>query len=240
MSIKFNINAKDVISNFYFKENTKKLKIIKKKEKLDYDLDNSQRCNIFLDLHKMKNKYWMNMFDTFQGPLPLSTTKPCRWCHLTYTTIPLGCPVKYHSNISEDDTSIVHKIWKDRFLSYLKEMNLNNDSTEFFETVGKFCGFCCIKGYIIEQIKKNKNSIYKNSLSLLTLMYIKYNLLETTMPIVNIPIALPHTSLILYDGHLTVEKYREQLGNFSYTETPNIKRPLLFSCSEYLKEIKYN
>ena len=61
-----------------------------------HDLDKiGKRALLFLDTKKQKIKAWPIMVDTANTLLPLYTSRRCRNCHHSYSTHPIGCPLKY-------------------------------------------------------------------------------------------------------------------------------------------------
>ena len=183
----------------------------------------SKNCVYFLDPHKHKIKLWCNMFDIAQfGPLPIHTTKPCWNCRHTFSTYPIGCPIRYVK------TSMLSPILFSQIKEWLKSMNLPEDIGDIFETEGIFCSFPCALRYIISQ---GKVALYKKSATLLALMYSRF-----TGQISDIPKAASWKVLKPYGGHLTIEEYRESFGKFSYVETPNIRKPMMYSTARYIQE----
>lgn len=209
---------------------------------LKHDFDRvGKRAIYFLDNKKNQIKLWPNMIDiTIKGPLPLYTNIPCRNCHHTYTTHPLGCPIRYNSNCA-DNTPIKKQIEK-----FLKENNFPIISNDYFETERMFCTLACIKSYILSCLSKNSSCKYADSLTYLTLMYKKinensYSLEKETFPLVDeiLPIiysAQPIDMLKTNGGHLSIDEYRASTGILQYDSTVNIKRPLMFSSSILFQE----
>jgi hypothetical protein len=184
----------------------------------------SKRIMYFLDVHKAQVKYWITMIDlSSNGALPTFTKKPCWWCRNSFNTRPLGCPLRYHP----------HKkvgIDKDRIEGKLKQANLPTDTNDFFETDGIFCSFPCCKAYILSNLRVSK---YKNSSSLLTLMYAIF-----FGEIIRIPRAHPWKALKEWGGYMTIKEFRSSFGKLVLTETANMRRPLLYSSSCYIAEKK--
>ena len=187
----------------------------------------------FLDSKKNKIKLWPVMIDiTQKGNLPFYTDKPCRYCHHCFNTHPIGCPVRYNPDII-DKNSDEYK----RVIDFLNKYNFNTESTDFFETEHLFCSWPCVKAYILNMLSTNSMSQkYTESLSYLTLMYKKVNDLKGD--IYKIPVAPPIDILEAYGGHLTIDEYRSSFGTIDYKSTVNIRRPYMFSCSQYIEEVK--
>lgn len=227
-----NINIADVIMNNF---NTKDIPDTPIQPEISDEVsissllqEKSNRCIYFLDQYKNRIKYWVNMIDyTQNGALPLYTNKPC-WgpCRSTFNTHPIGCPIKYNSHKEEG-------LEKERIEKHLHEMNLTFEKNDFFETVGIFCSFPCVKAYIYDEMSRGNRARYKDSLTLLTLMYEKLFGEKIT-----IPKAGDYKLLKEYGGHLTPEELRGTFGRLEYEETTNLRRPYMFSSSVYIKETR--
>jgi len=181
--------------------------------------EKSKRSYYFLDNRKIQNKFWRNLIDiTTTGPLPHTTENPCWWCRNTFSTNPIGCPLKYNPH-KEENTKIDEKF---------KKAGIKTSTNDFFETEGLFCSFPCCKAFIIDQKSCVK---YKESLALLSLLLIKlYG------KIVEIPTAPSWKIIKEYGGHLTIEEYRATFGKLEYTLTVNMRRPYMFCSSSYIEE----
>lgn len=186
----------------------------------------SKRSIYFIDPNKEKVKMWVNMVDIVQaGALPRFTNEYCWWCRSSFTTHPIGCPLRYHSEN-------LPPLKKKRAIKRLLDANLPvDDGIDFFETEGIFCTFPCVKAYIIDNLSKSDNNDYRRSLTLLTFMYQKL-MGEKQM----IPAAGSWKTLINYGGHLTPEEFRSASGLLEYTVTPNARRPLMYSSGFYIRE----
>lgn len=229
------ISKKDRVAIFGVKDKFKDIDILHENDKM------SKRVQYFFDIKKNKVKVWPVMVDTQKGSLPLYTNKPCRNCHHTYDTHPYGCPIRYNPHIPTTVISNVHNsssvVLRDRVIAFLIENNLPADTNDFFETEQMFCCLPCVKSYILSCLSNNSKAYkYKKSLSYLTLMYKKiYGI--TGIPSI-IPRAGPIEILDTYGGHLTIEEYRASIGLLHYEHTPNIRRPYMYSSSDYIEETK--
>lgn len=190
-----------------------------------------KRAVYFLDSKKNKIKLWPTMIDiTNDIILPLYTTNPCRYCHHTYTTNPLGCPIKYYPHSSNNESKIK------QIEAFLNKHNLPSKSTDYFETEQMFCRLSCVKSYIYDCISKNPMSYkYCNSLSYLTLMFKKINDIDGIPQ--NIPLSPPIEVLESYGGHLSIDAYHKSIETVQYEVTINVKKPIMFSASAYIEEI---
>ena len=176
---------------------------------------------IFYDLNKGKFNSLTTMVDIItQKYLPLSTDKACWWCGYTFDSCPIGLPLKYHENNGK-----VNDMY-----NFLKSRNLSTEENDYFETEGIYCSFPCCKADIID---KQFNSRYKNSLTLLTLLYKKL-----FGDVVDIPKAPSWKLLEMWSGPLTIQQFRKNFGRYIYYETPNIKRPFMFTVGHVIEEVK--
>ena len=135
--------------------------------------EKSKRAYYFLDTRKMQNKFWSVMIDvTANGPLPNTIQKPCWWCRHKFSTKPIGCPLKYHSQKSSG-------IEKERFEEKLKAANLPTTTNDFFETEVYFAAFHVVKHS--SSIKKDLSNI-KNRLHCF-LYYFPFCILQINTPL---------------------------------------------------------
>lgn len=239
-----NINAKEVIRNFYFpkekKENKNKVKLKNaiitsltdgKEDPLSTLINrNSKRYCLVQDASENPQKLWMNMVHLNKDgitSLPLTTNHPCWWCRTSFLTCPIGLPVRYVS------TNFLSDQQKEYVLNNLKKQNITaKHPIEYFECEGIFCSFPCVKSYIFDNV--TLNSRYRKSCNLLTLLFFK--LKPNDEEDINIPCAPSWKLLKDWGGHLTKDEFRASIGNLYYVVTENIRRPLLYSCSEYILE----
>ena len=192
----------------------------------------SKKAMNFIDPNKEKIRLWVNMVDIYtNGALPRYTTKKCFGnCRSKFKSHPIGCPLRYNC-ISEDKSSKVSKLDRERIVNKFKEANLPDDTTDFFETEGIFCTFPCIKAYILDQLSRTKSPKYKKSLTLLTLLYLKL-----VGVICTIPTAGSWKLTTDWGGHMSPPEYRSTTGLLEYTETVNIRRPYMFCSSNWIRE----
>ncbi len=182
----------------------------------------------FLDAKKNKIKLWPVMINTSIGILPLMSDKPCRNCHHTYSTCPIGCPIQYYPHIVEDSPR------KIQIQTFLRENNFQSQLTDYFVTEHMFCTLPCVRAYIFSCLSKNPMSRkYGDSLSYLLLMFKKLNNIEGIPE--NIPIAPMIETLVNYNGHLKIDEYRN-LNDVLHYFTINIKRPIMFASCGYIEE----
>lgn len=201
----------------------------------------NKRSMIFMNQYKNQSRMFAVMIDVTQnGALPRMTHRPCWWCRSSFSSIPVGCPIKYNKNTPGT-------LEAKRFDEYLKSINIVSDgSNDFFETEGIFCTLSCAKAYALDQLQRTSSPRYKDSLILLNLIK------EKTDPCVGghggqaghgsqdstIPIAPSWKMIDEWGGHLTPREFRESFGLVEYKETINLRRPLLYSTSQYFQEKK--
>lgn len=190
----------------------------------------SRRSVMFLDSNKSPYKIWLNMIDIAQqGALPLHTSKPCWWCRHTFSTHPIGCPIRYHSQTNQTQEE------KNRIANVFKLLNLpEGTGTDYFDTEGIFCSFPCVKAYALSEYSRTHSKKYVQSLTLLTLLR---RVLCDTSPS-KTPIAGDWRILAEYGGHLQIQEYRASFGVLSYSDTTNTKRPFMYPTSLCTKEVR--
>jgi hypothetical protein len=194
---------------------------------LSHEFDTTgKKAEYFVNSKKKRVKLWPTMIDA-QGNfiLPQYTTKPCRNCHQTYTSSPIGCPVNYVENIDENKKQYLAKL--------LQESTYTFDS--YFETEHMFCEKPCIKSYVLSCLSRDPMSCrYNNALTYLSLFYKIDAQIEGRIPI--IPCAPEIEVLELYGGHLNADEFRASTGLLEYKKGVNSKRPLMISCIPYIEE----
>ena len=214
------ITALDVIQNYYYELKEENRTTLLRTNALSV---NSKNVIYFIDPHKNVTKYLINMVDVHDyGSLPIYTSKPCWWCRHSFTTCPIGLPIEYYPH----EPSSHKKISREAALT---KANLSLDMNDFFITDGLFCSFPCCKAFTKDCRGEIK---YRESLTLLLLLYSKL----TNRTVFTIPEA-PHWKLLkAYGGHLTIEEFRQTFGKLEYVQTPNIKRPYMYTCSSIVQE----
>lgn len=192
----------------------------------------NKRSMIFMNQHKNQTRMYAVMIDIVQnGALPRMTNKPCWWCRSSFSSIPVGCPIRYNKNTPGS-------IEAQRFDEYLKSLNIASDgSNDFFETEGLFCTLSCAKAYALDQLQRTSCPRYKDSLTLLNLIRHKSMAVESVNDIA-IPAAPSWKMIDEWGGHLTPREFRESFGLVEYKDTINMRRPLLYSTAQYFQEKK--
>lgn len=220
------LSMKDIISMHFGHKKT--VFFNKEQDQILETLTNQDSENIyFFDSRGAKIKQWVNMYDiTKRGPVPLYTKIYCETCRNSFYTHPLGCPIKY---CRADEKSQHRQVMKE----FIEKNNINSEEFDYFETEKIFCSWPCMKRYILVKLSQNPySSKYKESLSLMTLMFTKV----TGQKSLIIPVANDHSLLEDYGGTWTIEKYRKSFEKVFLYETINTVRPLMFSSSStYIK-----
>jgi len=162
---------------------------------------------------------WLN-----QDKFPTKTDKSCFWCRHSFTTNPLGCPIKYINNRIEK--SYISHITKDKY--YMKEnitktkllntlniklegYDIKQCEKEYYLTDGIFCSFNCIVAFVNDN---SHNNFYNESKMLLNIMYNEINDKKPT----KIKPA-PHWRLLKdYGGTLTIDEFRSTFNIHEYEE----------------------
>jgi hypothetical protein len=248
-NIKIECSIKQIIDEHFHlfnKENNSEMEIIVNKKNFNANNKKSNVKNIFLseeekknkksisflDIKKNKVKLWPIMADiNGLGILPFMTDKPCRNCHHTFNNRPIGCPIKYLPDIKDDKDPL-----KKQIEDFFKAHNYEYDSTYGFGTDQLFCTPSCIKSYIFERLSIEPMSMkYNNSLSYLTLLVKKMYNIEGIPE--KIRCADPIESLGAYGGHVEIDEYRDKNKKRYHEMTINVKRPVMFCCTQYIEEI---
>ena len=218
------IKAVDIIHNYYEELKEENFTTLLRNNS---SATNPQSVIYFIDPHKNVTKYLVGMVNVHDyGSLPIYTSKPCWWCRYSFTTCPIGLPIEYYPHESSSRKQIARE-------AALTKANLSLEMNDFFVTDGLFCSFPCCKAYYNDCRGDLK---YRESLPLLLLLYSKLtNRTTQTIP------EAPHWKLLkAYGGHLTIDEFRQTFGKLEYIQTPNIKRPYMYTCSAIVQEQPIN
>lgn len=186
----------------------------------------------FLDENKKKYNAVVTMMECLhQKHLPVSTSVKCFWCKHSFTSNPIGCPIKYVN--SKIEKSYISHITKDKY--YMKENITNkklktisslishNENIEispvehdYYLTDGIFCSFNCAMSFIRDN---SHDSFYKESYSLLYAMYFDF---VGKKPDRIVP--APHWRLLSdFGGTLSIYEFRKSFQMVSYEFLYNIR-----------------
>lgn len=181
---------------------------------------------LLFDIKKRCMKYFANMgsFSNSLAPLPVITTIPCWNCRRTFTTPPLGIPIRFIKHHSQSlDATLLKK--------YFEDNNYPSGcaTSGYFETEGVVCRWECMKNFILENIS---NTRYKDSVGLMYLMhtFIEGKPLECKR-------AGSWRCLKTWGGHLTDEDYDKATSTTTFVDTVNVRKPLMFSISRYYEQL---
>lgn len=189
-------------------------------------MDKSEEKQVsFID--EKNDKCLITMLDVIsKEQFPLQTDILCFWCKNSFTTRPLGCPIKFINNRIEK--SYISQITKDKY--FMKEnithrklsdilekkiehnhINIKTIEKEHYITDGIFCSFNCIMAFIIDH---SHDSFYNESKMLTYTMY-KQVVGKNVTKIKS----APHWRLLKsFGGPFTIEKFRESFNVFEYEE----------------------
>ena len=196
----------------------------------------------FLDEMKHPIKCIPTMIDLAGDDITCLSGVDCWWCRHSFDTRPIGCPIRYvahqavktfYSEISKDKFTIREKIPKSKkdIIPNLQDKTITIKEKDYYETDGVFCSFNCCKAYIKDNIHR---PIYDDSNRLLIQMY--NDIFETKLK----TIAPADDWRLLKDrgnGHLTIEKFRENFNRVSYKYHGYIKnmRPITHLFEQKLR-----
>lgn len=205
------INAKDIHKRY--KQNITTITDDFDKYITRPDLVGSRRQTFFYDAEKT-NRFVVMKDHVDYGCLPYKTDLRCWHDHHTFSSSPIGIPIKY----------IPKKI--DQTVE--SNDNMNKGENDYFITVGVVCSFACMLAFIEDNKHKQQ---YRNSKALAHLMYRKlYDEELETLP------AADHRCLKEYGGDVSIDSYRKDFGSCSYIVTDNIKRPYMVAVGNWVQE----
>jgi hypothetical protein len=195
----------------------------------------------FLDENKKNCKCSVTMADFVnKKKIPEKTDIQCFWCKHSFSSMPIGCPIKFVN--SSVEKSYVSHITKDKY--YMKEnitknklmslMESNNSQIEiqpivndYYLTDGIFCSFNCVLSFIKDN---NHDMFYRESYFLLHSLYeqcIGQKIKKMT--------PAPHWRLLKnFGGHLSIEEFRESFNIIDYEFAFNLRD--MKSISKVYKE----
>jgi hypothetical protein len=185
--------------------------------------ESSDNMISFLDENKRKYSASVSMVDWMKNnKLPLSTHVKCFWCRHSFSTNPIGCPIKYINSIIEK--SYMSYITKDRY--YMKENVthvkfdevLKDDLSDmihitplpknYYLTDGCFCSFNCMIAFIRDN---NHDLFYKESYALAHGMYYDFYGKRAHLK------SAPHWRLLSdFGGTKSITEFRDSFDNVSF------------------------
>lgn len=192
---------------------------------------NEKHCHNFVDMNKTAVKLIPVLLDRDQTGYPINTRSNCWSCRSKFFGPAWGCPLEY-SKVCKGSApyKAVSKVLKDR------NIPTNEDSIDFFYAEGIMCSKECVKTYILEKLStQNGSAKYSTSLTLLTLL-VKRMTGEVNVDINPRPDIWKLSKE--WGGKTNMEDIRAMTADVEFTETVNIRRPLLYSSSQYIRESK--
>ena len=169
------------------------------------DSKHNHRCIIYMIDYSTKEK--LNRYN-------------CYWDKNTFTTSPIGCPIKYiynqvvksyFSEISRDIYTIKENITKERELHIKNDKRFTVNTNDYYETDGCFCSFNCCMSFINDN---KHNILYNKSKNLLIKMY--NNIFNTNISVIE---PAPHWRLLIeYGGVLSINIFRNNINKIDYED----------------------
>lgn len=221
----FNIQETEKKFGLFIVSNIEKENIIPKNKTDIFDLIEKNEDVPISFLDEKNDKCLVTMLDWINNDIyPSSTSILCFWCKHSFSTKPIGCPIKFINNRIEK--SYISQITKDKY--YMKEnitktkleqlSQLKQDTIEIkliekehYVTDGIFCSFNCVMSFIQENAH---DSFYSESKMLLYSMYKEY--VGNNVKKIK---SAPHWRLLkTFGGPFTIEEFRKSFHLFEYEE----------------------
>lgn len=182
----------------------------------------------FLDESKKDHHCVVTMLPHFtENNLPQHTLLHCFWCRHSFSSHPVGCPIKYNphrlvktynSEITKDTYTLRENISTQQLQDgkefYLKE-KVEFYNRDYFVTDGVFCSFNCALAFILDN---KTNPLYIFSPNLLMKMYYE-TFSETSIPLEPAP---SWRLLSSYGGLMSIEDFRKNFSKVEYQDIDNI------------------
>jgi hypothetical protein len=212
---KYDVFSSNINNSSSFEENLQPNNITK----LTDLSENNKNTFSFLDESKRLHKCYVNMID-FNSCKNINDfhNYNCFWCRHSFDTKPIGCPVKYVSNvavkkyyseISKDIYTIKENITIKKSITDIEDNKIKIINNDYYETDGIFCSFNCIMAFILD----NKHiRIYDDSIMLLNKMYNDFLKVNNA----SISPAPSWRLLIEYGGHLNINDFRNNFNKIEY------------------------
>jgi hypothetical protein len=182
----------------------------------------------FLDESKKDHHCVVTMLPHFnENNLPKHTLLHCFWCRHSFSSHPVGCPIKYNphrliktydSEITKDTYTLRENISSqqmDEGKEYYMKEKIEFFNRDYFVTDGVFCSFNCALAFILDN---KTNPLYIFSANLLMKMYYEtYS--ESSIPLEPAP---SWRLLATYGGHMSIEDFRKNFSKVEYQDIDNI------------------
>lgn len=187
-----------------------------------------QNTTLIDDLTLTKNEYYypyrnenkykcVTMFDSLtKGKI---TTQHCFWCRHPFSSVPIGCPLKYipneiiqgySSEITKEKYTVCQKICKND-IQQIDNDQQNIKINDYFETDGSFCSFNCCLAFIKDNVH---NPLYARSQNLLMKMCL--DVFEDCD--IDIKPSPSWRLLKEYGGFMSIQEFRDSLSNYIYID----------------------
>lgn len=146
--------------------------------------------------------------------MKISEDSHCFWCHHSFDSIPIGCPLsyhpiqvvrEYHSHVTKENYQVEQAISKKQFNN---SMTIRNKG--FYKTDGIFCSFNCCMAWI-------ENKQLSSSKFLLNKMYFD---IFGDAP-VRIEPSGDWRLLRVYGGYMSIEEYRNSFNKYIFIDKTN-------------------
>jgi hypothetical protein len=177
---------------------------------------------VFMSFLEDSKKYNITMLDSLTTHV--IQTGHCFWCRHAFSTIPIGCPLKYvpskilkncRSEITKEQYTICQHISADNRQSQdvktPEKGAMRVQYKEYYETDGIFCSFNCCMAFIEHNYYDPR---YKYSKYLLSKMYVDiFGSLEHAIT------PSPSWRLLKnYGGYMDIEEFRASFGNHIFID----------------------
>ena len=153
------------------------------------------------------------------GCMPEHTDIRCMHDHHTFTTSPIGLPIRYIKH-RPDKIALGNDFDTDIF------SHSRGGTNDYFLTSGVFCSFPCCLAFLKDHAN---DPLFKNSKSLLYSLYFKLFSIE-----MQAKAAPSWKTLKVYGGQLSIEEFRASFCVLNYTIGPTIKRPYMVAVGHYV------
>lgn len=164
-------------------------------------------------------RYYLTMIDAITQQK--ITCQCCYWCRHPFSTIPIGCPIRYVpsdvvqtclSEVTKEVYSVCQSIPKTIRKEYPKDNTHNIIENEYYETDGSFCSFNCALAFINDNMHR---PIYAQSKHLLMRMYVE---IFKPSKLCKINPAPSWRLLKAYGGFMDINEFRNSFTNFVYVD----------------------
>lgn len=185
----------------------------------------------YLDESKKEHQCVLTMVSNVdQCDLPDKTNNRCFWCHHTFDTKPLGCPIQYvpdrvvkdyYSEITKDTYTLRENITNaqiEQNKDYYSKQNMNKMRRDYYITDGVFCSFNCCIAFIQDN---HNNPLYRYSENLLSHIYTQ-TFGDKAQPIIPAP---SWRILKDYGGSVSIGDFRKNFYKVEYKDVSNIVYP---------------